>query len=510
MSRPARSRTLAAAWAERLAGAPDAVALSYGERRWTRAELDRAATALAGSLADRGVREGDRVGIRLQNVPAFPVALLASWKLGAVALVLNPMYTARELHVLLADSGAVGVLCAAGDRARVVEAGDGSALRWTLTAEELGDDLTAAGEADRVLPPAGADPGDPALMIYTSGTTGPPKGALSSHANVLATVETYADWLGLVEGDVSLAIAPLFHTTGAVAGAALALVRGLDLVLIGRFEPGAALAAIREHQVTFTVGAITAFSALGQHPDASPETCASLRVVASGGAPIAPATVAQLEERLGCYIHNVYGMTETTSAVVAVPTGRRAPVDPVTGSLSVGVCLPGVGARVVDPEGRELGPGEIGELELRGPSMMLGYHDRPAETAETLREGWLRTGDGGSIDADGWIYLADRLKDQINASGFKVWPREVEDVLCEHPAVLEAAVVGRPDEYRGETVVAFVALASGETVGPAELVEHARRRLAAYKVPREITVVEQLPKTATGKIQRRELRVDPA
>ncbi|WGX94807.1 class I adenylate-forming enzyme family protein [Nocardioides sp. L-11A] len=504
------SRTLAAAWADRLADAPGAVAMSHRDRRWTRAELDRAAGALAATFADRGVRAGDRVGIRLQNVPAFPVALLASWRLGAVPLVLNPMYTARELHVLLADSGAVGVLCAADDLSRVVEAGGGTALRWTLTAEELGDDLGSAGDPDRDLPPSGADPADPALMIYTSGTTGPPKGALSSHANVLATVDGYADWLGLVEGDVSLAIAPLFHTTGAVASAAIALVRGLDLVLIGRFDPGAALAAIREHRVTFTVGAITAFTALGQHPDASPETCASLRVAASGGAPIAPATVALLEERLGCYIHNVYGMTETTSAVVAVPTGQRAPVDPVTGSLSVGVCLPDVRARVLDPDGRELGPGEVGELELSGPSMMLGYHDRPTETAQTLREGWLRTGDGGSIDADGWIYLADRLKDQINASGFKVWPREVEDVLCEHPAVLEVAVVGRPDAYRGETVVAFVALAAGRTASPAELVEHARGRLAAYKVPREITVLEQLPKTATGKIQRRELRVDPA
>jgi long-chain acyl-CoA synthetase len=220
--------------------------------------------------------------------------------------------------------------------------------------------------------------------------------------------------------------------------------------------------------------------------------------------------VRRFRELTGAYIHNVYGLTETTSPSHAVPLGREAPVDPATGALSVGIPVPGAVARIVDLESgtTELPPGETGEIAIRGPMVVAGYWGKPEETAYAIRDGWLHTGDVGTRDARGWFYLVDRKKDLINAAGYKVWPREVEDVLYQHPAVREAAVVGVPDPYRGETVKAFVALHQDDRgrVTPAALIEFCRTRLAAYKYPREVEIVAEVPKTATGKFLRRVLR----
>ena len=227
----------------------------------------------------------------------------------------------------------------------------------------------------------------------------------------------------------------------------------------------------------------------------------------SGGAPIPPSTVERFQERFGHYIHNIYGMTETASAVIGVPPEARAPVDDGSGTLSIGVPLPGLDARAVDTDGREVAAGQEGELQMRGPQVMPEYLRKPEETAHVLSaDGWLSSGDVAIIDEDGWIYLVDRLKDQINASGFKVWPREVEDALYEHPDVYEAAVVGAPDEYRGETVTAYVSLRPGSSTTAAALQEFTKERLAAYKYPRHVHIIDELPKTQTGKIKRRDLR----
>jgi long-chain acyl-CoA synthetase len=525
------------AWRSRVAARPDGVAVRYFDGALTAAELDAESDALASALQELGVRRGDRVGVRLQNVPHFVVSMLAVWKAGAAVLLLNPMYQHRELRHLLEDSGACGLVVDEHDVRRSLDAAAGTAVRWALAssarahqtrddprvltatepvADPVADPVTDPGAVDldalvarhagAVPEPVEVRPEDLALLTYTSGTTGPPKGAENTHANVLAAARGYADWVDLGPDDVVLAVAPLFHITGAVINATMALLEGATLVLAHRFHPEVVLDAIVEHGVTFTIGSITAFNALAASPRADRQAFASVRCLYSGGAPVPPATVERFEERFGPYIHPVYGMTETTSAVVAAPLGERAPVHAPSGTLSAGKAMPGVELRVLDPDGNPLPAGEQGELEIRGASVVPGYWRNPEATERTMPGGRLRTGDGAVIDQEGWVYLVDRLKDQINVSGYKVWPREVEDALYEHPSVHEAAVVGRSDAYRGEEVVAFVSLEAGASTGAGELVAFVRERLAAFKCPREIFLVPELPKTQTGKIRRAELR----
>ena len=528
-----RSESLVDAWTARVAADPDGVAVRYFDGTLTARELDEESDALAVGLRDRGVRRGDRVGIYLQNIPQYAISMLALWKVGAAALLLNPMYRGRELRHLVADAGAVGVICADTVAAETAEALQGTSVDWFVTTCDLDyqtrNDPRVFDEADRrpgtvgeamsdVLarhrgerPPRlelGGD--DLAIVAYTSGTTGAPKGSRNTHANVLAVARTYGDFVGLADGDVVFAVAPLFHITGAVINAVVALVRECALVFANRFHPEVTLDAFVEHGVTFTIGSITVFNALYRAPGASAEHFASIKTLYSGGAPIPPATVRKFEDRFGHYIHNAFGMTETSSGVVAVPPGVRAPVDAESGSLAIGIPLPLVEARIVDERGDQVPTGTPGELELAGPQIISGYLGRPEDTAKTFPGGRLRTGDVAIMDAAGWIHLVDRLKDQINVSGYKVWPREVESALHEHPGVYEAGVTGEPDDYQGERVVAFVALNPGVEVDEAELVAFVGERLAAYKRPRRVHIVDAIPKTLTGKIRRTELRTQSA
>jgi long-chain acyl-CoA synthetase len=310
----------------------------------------------------------------------------------------------------------------------------------------------------------------------------------------------------LTPEDSVLGVAPLFHITGLVGHVALALLVPCPLVLAHRFHPEVVMDAIREHRPTFTVGSITVFISLSGVEGVTAEDFSSLRTIYSGGAPIAPAITDQFEARTGRYIHNIYGLTETNSPSHAVPLGQKAPVDPNSGALSVGVPIYNTVVRILDEDGKELPIGEVGEIATSGPQVVPGYWNKPEATAESLPGGELRTGDVGFMDEQGWFYLVDRKKDMINAAGYKVWPREVEDVLYGHPAVREAAVVGVPDPYRGETVKAFVSLKPGTSATPEEIVAFAKERMAAYKYPRSVEVVDELPKTTTGKILRRELR----
>jgi long-chain acyl-CoA synthetase len=318
--------------------------------------------------------------------------------------------------------------------------------------------------------------------------------------------QTYRDWIGIGPGDVILGVAPLFHITGSIGHVAVSLLTGATLVLTHRFDPAVAIETIRDERVTFTVGSITVFIALMNAPNADSAALATLTKIYSGGAPIPPSTVTAFQNTFGQYIHNIYGLTETTSPSHAVPLGGSAPVDQASGALSVGVPVYNTVVRIVADDGHDLPAGEIGELVTRGPQVVPGYWNKPGETARALPDGALHTGDVGYMDRDGWFYIVDRKKDQINVSGYKVWPREVEDVLYEHDAVREAAVVGVPDPYRGETVKAYVSVKAGRTVTPAELVAHCKQKLAAYKYPREVEILAELPKTVTGKLLRRELR----
>lgn len=522
-------QTLAEAWDRRVRTAPDEPAISCFGAKLSSTEADAMADALGVELQHRGVGPGDRVGIQLQNVPHFALALLALWKIGGVPLVLNPMYRDRELRAIVSDAAPVGLIGAAdqvddsltawGKRRPVwtlsVDDSHGQALGRPMTAPDSSrststreDDVVKLMEARRGQrpEPVPLSRESPALLTYTSGTTGPPKGAVGSHKNLLAVAEGDQRWLDVRRGDRVLAVAPLFHITGAVATATMTLVSGAELVFINRPRPEIMLETIRDREVHHVLGSITVYNALLDAEEGRMEDLVSLRTVYSGGAPVPPATVERFRRRYGHYIHNIYGMTETASAVIAVPLGTEAPVDPASGTLAIGVPLPGMDARITGLDGAVLPTGSFGELELRGPQCTPGYLGNEEATAETFHDGWLRTGDVAFTDEHGWFYLVDRMKDQINVSGYKVWPREVEDVLYEHTSVREAAVVGSPDSYSGERVVAYVSLQQGAQAQGEELREHVRTRIASYKCPREVTVLDDLPKTATGKIQRRKLR----
>lgn len=489
--------------------------------------------SLAVALAERGIGPGERVAVMLQNMPQFVLAELAAWKVGAAIVPLSPMLRHQEVEYQLADSGAKALVALEGLYSEVVESIlGGTQLQAVLTTSAL-DFLNAppqplaglvrlpasrrAGAEDlievlkkyqgRKPPRFMPEPSDVAYLTYTSGTTGKPKAAINTHLNVAFSAEVYRAWLRLGNDDVILGAAPLFHITGLVAHVAAAFAAGIPLALSYRFDPETILRQIEQRRCTFTMASITAFLALMDHPDIRRRNLSTLSKVYSGGAPVAPATVERFRQLTGVYIHNVYGLTETASPSHATPLGARAPVDAESGSLSVGVPVPSTTVRVVDmPTGQDVPPGEAGELWTRGPQVAPGYWRRADATRDALVDGYLRTGDVGKMDPSGWFYIVDRAKDMIICSGYKVWPREVEDFLYQHPAVKEAAVVGVPHSYRGETVKAFVSLKSGFEVEPEELIDFCRQRMAAYKYPRSLEILGEIPKTASGKFLRRELR----
>jgi long-chain acyl-CoA synthetase len=522
--------SLLAMFASTVRRAPDAPLIHYFDATLTARQIDDESDALACALLDGGLRPGDRVALYLQNVPQYVVAMLGTWKAEAIAVAVNPMNKARELEQLLSDSGAAVLIALAdlyAEHARGVL--PGSAVRRVITTSGLDyqarndprlfasavatrhpdtEDLAALVRDYLGKRPPAVSPGRDAVafLTYTSGTTGQPKGAMNTHGNVATGAQTYRDWVGLDADDRILGIAPLFHVTGLTGHIAPALLVGIPMILHYRFEPGVVIDAIREHRPTFTVASISAYIALANAPGVARADLASLTKLLSGGAPVAPAIVEALERQFGTYIHNVYGMTETTCPTHATPMGVRAPVDPRSGALSVGLPTYSQAMAVVGDDDEDLPAGEIGELLVSGPRVVPGYWNKPVETEAAFLRGMLRTGDVGFMDQDGWFYIVDRKKDMISAGGYKVWPRDVEDVLYGHEAVREAAVIGVPDSYRGETVRAYVSLKPDMAVTPAELVAYCKERMAAYKYPREIEVLDDLPKTVTGKYLRRELR----
>ncbi|QKV95820.1 AMP-binding protein [Streptomyces sp. NA02950] len=517
------------AFREAVHTAPDHPALAYFDGRLSYRETDELSDAIAGHLAERGFRPGDRLAIMLQNTPQFVLALLGTWKAGGAVVPVNPMYKAGELRHVLTDGEVTALVCSRHAWEEYVrDTAAASPVRIALTAdahdlqsrddervlrdgripvpEDTRDLLAVAREGAR--PPAVPAPGrdDIALISYTSGTSGTPKGAVNTHGNIAYNADRQHLLHELPQGSTIFALAPLFHITGMVCELASCISGAGTLALAYRFETGVVLDAFAEHRPAYTVGPSTAFMALMAHPKAARDHFSSFRIISSGGAPLPPALVERFESALGPYLHNGYGLTECTAPCASVPPHTRAPVDPVSGTLAVGVPGADTVVRIVDEEGKEVPFGEPGEIVVRGPMVVPGYWRRPEATAAALPDGELRTGDIGFMNADGWLFVVDRKKDMINASGFKVWPREVEDVLYTHPAVHEAAVVGKPDEYRGETVKAYVSLRPGADVTPQELSAYCAERLAAYKYPREVDILPELPKTTSGKILRRELR----
>lgn len=487
----------------------DSPAIHYLDRTITFGELDDLANRFAARLAGWGVGKGDRVAIWMQNDPEFLVAVYGTWKRGAIGVPLSPMFKQREMEYHLQDSGAVVLVCMRelyeANAAPII---DSTSIRHTVFTADLIPSLASETPDPAHRVPARLD--DIAYLVYTSGTTGSPKGAMCLHRNIAFNAEVFRAWMEISVEDRVLAIAPLFHITGLVAGIAVSSLSGAPLILYHRFDPQRTFEMIERWGATFSVASITAYIALRNHPSSASANLSTFTKVFSGGAPVAPSVVAEFENRFGHYIHNTYGLTESNSPSHITPMGGRGPVDPEFGALAIGVPIPNCEAKIVDSADRtrDLAPGEAGELALRGPMIFPGYWNKPEATREAFHEGWFLTGDIAVMDPDGWFYIVDRKKDMIVASGFKVWPREVEDVLYQHPAVKEAAVVGVPDPYRGETVKAFVALKEDwlEPVTEEQIIAHCRDRMAAYKYPRAVEFLAEIPKTASGKFMRRKLR----
>jgi long-chain acyl-CoA synthetase len=508
--------------------APQAPVIHYFDTTIAAADVDAASSALAVGLIAAGVEPGDRVAMYLQNVPQAMITLLGAWKCGAVVVPCNPMLRDRELSKILVDSGTRVLICLDDLYEDVaVKALPATAVETTITTSardflsptddpallrgiKSGPCTGSVGLLDLLaryrdqVPPALELTGDDvALMVYTSGTTGAPKAATNTHSNVVFATTVYQQWLDLGDQDAILGLAPLFHVTGLIGHLALAMLAGSPLVLFYRFDADEACRLAERHRATFTVSAVTAFIALLNSGAVDKHNLSTLTKVYTGGAPTPVAALEDWFNRTGTRIHPMYGLTEATSPTHMTPVGSVPPVDPATGMVSVGVPVFNTDVRVIAEDGTVAAPHEIGELLIAGPQIVPGYWQKPEDTTEAFIDGYLRTGDVGFVDEDGWFYLVDRAKDMIVASGFKVWPREVEEVLYQHPAVLEAAVVGVPDPYRGETVKAYVSLKAGALATADDIKAFARERMAAYKYPRIVEITDEIPKNASGKVLRR-------
>ncbi|HTS98275.1 MAG TPA: long-chain fatty acid--CoA ligase [Streptosporangiaceae bacterium] len=481
------------------AGRPGHPAVRMDDMVLGYSDLQEAAGRVVSLLSSLGVAPGDRVGIMLPNVPAFPVAFYGALGAGAVVVPMNPLLKSREVAYYLGDSGAKVLFAwhtaaaeaakgaaASGTRVVVVDDPDARSLLAGLfpvhTRAERADD-------------------DDAVILYTSGTTGQPKGAELTHANLIRNAELTAQTLiGAGPDDVVMGCLPLFHVFGLTCGLNAAVVGGATLTLLPRFDPGKALAIIARDRVTIFEGVPTMYAAMLHHPSSADADTSSLRVCVSGGAAMPVEILHAFEKTFGCMILEGYGLSETSPvASFNHPNAERKPG-------SIGTPVAGVEMRVVGNDGQELPPGEVGEIAIRGHNVMKGYWGKPEATAEAIPDGWFRTGDLARVDSGGYFFIVDRKKDLIIRGGYNVYPREIEEVLYEHPAVGEAAVIGIPHDQLGEEVAAAVSLKPGATATPQELQAYVKERVAAYKYPREVWVVPELPKGPTGKIVRREVR----
>jgi long-chain acyl-CoA synthetase len=462
-------------------------------------QLHDAAAKVTSLLAAAGVEPGDRVGLMLPNVPAFPIAFYGALGAGAVVVPMNPLLKSREVAYYLGDSGAKLLFAwhaMAGEAAK--GAADAGAQMIAV------DDPALAGALVDVTPQtawADATADDNAVILYTSGTTGTPKGAQLTHGglgrNARLTAETL---LNNSPDDVIMGCLPLFHVFGLTCGLNAAVTAGGTMTLLPRFDPGKALEIIERDRVTIFEGVPTMYAAMLHLPDADPATAATLRLCVSGGAAMPVEILRGFEEKFGCIILEGYGLSETS------PVASFNHPDKVRKPGSIGTPVEGVEMRLVGDGGAAVPAGEIGEIAIRGHNVMKGYWGRPEATAEAIPDGWFRTGDLARVDEDGYYFIVDRKKEMIIRGGYNVYPREIEEVLHEHPAVAEAAVIGMPHAELGEEVGAAVALKPGAAATPEELRAFAKERVAAYKYPRHVWLVAELPKGPTGKILRRAVR----
>jgi long-chain acyl-CoA synthetase len=461
-------------------------------------ELLDGARRVTSLLRSRGIGPGDRVGLVLPNVPPFPVLFYGALGAGAVVVPMNPLLKAREVQYYLEDSGAAIVFAwhaMADEAGKAAEAVGIDCI--SVEPSELVGLLAAQEPADGVVE---REDDDTVVLLYTSGTTGQPKGAELTHANMATNAALSAETLvELSPDDVVMGCLPLFHCFGLTCGLNAAVLSGACLTLVPRFDPAKALEVIGRDKVTVFEGVPTMYAAMLNVPDATSYDVSSLRTCVSGGSAMPVEIMRGFEKAFGCIVLEGYGLSETSPvASFNQPGMERKPG-------SIGVPVRGVEMRLVGDEGGEIAPGEVGEIAIRGENVMKGYWGRDDDTAEAIPDGWFRTGDMAKQDEDGYYFIVDRKKDLIIRGGYNVYPREVEEALYEHEAVAEVAVVGIPHDQLGEEVGAAVALKQGHHVGEDELRDFAKERLAAYKYPRHVWIMDELPKGPTGKILRREV-----
>jgi len=499
-------------------------------------ELNQQANQLANALIDLGVKKGDRVALLMPNCPQFVISYYAVLKAGGIVVATNPLYSPREMEFQLKDCGAETIILLSLFYRTVAELKGRTSLRnlvvtyikeslpqpsrllFTLAKEKKEGhrvDISEAKDAyafrDLVQrfpatpPSVSVEPDDVAMFQYTGGTTGLSKAAVATHRNVLANVYQIRAWgepLGLKEGEeVILGVMPLFHVYGMVVVMHFSVIGGSAMVLLPRWETDVVLKAINRYKPAFFPGVPTMYVALNNHPKVSKYDLRSIRLCNSGAAPLPMEVQQRFEELTGGKLSEGYGLSEAPTATHANPVkGMRK-------AGTIGVPLPDVEAKIMDMETgeKEMPVGEIGELVISGPQVMKGYWNRPEETEMVLRNGWLYTGDLAKMDEDGFFSIVDRKKELILAGGFNIYPREIEEVLYEHPKVKEAVCYGVPDPYRGQTVKVAIVLKEGETATADEIIEFCRPLLARYKVPKLVEFREELPKSLIGKVLRRVL-----
>jgi long-chain acyl-CoA synthetase len=512
---------------------PDRPALLFEGRTITYRQLADQAWRFAGALARMGVGKGTRVGLVLPNCPQMVVAMLGTLRLGAIAVPNNPLYTERELSHQLDDAGVEVVVCLDLTYERVKAARAGSSTLREVIVTSVIDELPGlkrllapytrkgrqvsapVGKDEPVhryrqvlaaspgpVPETEADPDtDLAVLVYTGGSTGVAKGVMLTHTNLGANAEQLREWLPDVEAgrEVIMSVLPFFHSYGMTTCLTLGLRIAATLVLVPRFDVQRVLELTEKHRPTLFPGVPTLYVAInnaGGERDLS-----SIRACVSGAAPLPLEVAEEFERRSGGRLVEGYGLTEASPVTHANPVfGKRK-------AGTIGLPLPDTQARIADPDNpdRSLPVGEVGELAVKGPQVMQGYWNRPEETAATLRNGWLLTGDMGRMDDEGYFEIVDRKKDLIIAGGYNIYPREVEEVFYTHPKVKEVCVAGVPDSYLGEIVKAYVVLRPGQQATVEELLEYASENLARYKVPRAVELRDDLPKTMVGKVLRRKL-----
>jgi long-chain acyl-CoA synthetase len=481
---------------------PNRVALRCDDLQFTFAELDAAAARVATLLERAGIEPGDRVGVMLPNTPAFAIAFYGIMYRGAVAVPMNPLLKSREVSFYLSNSGAKALFAAP---AFAEEANAGAAevgaVCWVVDDAGL---ATLIADMPAQESPVQRDDDDVAVILHTSGTTGKPKGAMLTHGNLGRNCEVGVRTLiEIGPDDVVMGCLPLFHVFGLTCGLNGSVLAGAMLTLIPRFDPRKALEVIERDGVTVFEGVPTMYSALlGVADEAAPDATRSLRTCVSGGAALPVQVLNDFEKAFGCAVLEGYGLSETSpSAAFNHPHRERK-------AGSIGTPIDGVEMRVVDLDGVEVPQGQTGEIQIRGHNVMKGYWNQPDATKATITpDGWLNTGDVGRVDEDGYFYIVDRTKDMIIRGGYNVYPREIEEVFYEHPAVAEAAVIGMPHDSLGEEVGAAVALKEGAAATAEELREYVKARVAAYKYPRRVWLVDALPKGPTGKLLKREITI---